>query len=178
MKPRALVLISASLTCCIYAASRLSHNPEPAIPTIGTEQCREQTADALLLLKQKAPGHYRNVLENIAVIECASMGSGMAAFEEPPVCKVGNATLNAGPVWYAGALAHDACHSMLYHDFERAYGREAPDEVWTGRDAEIFCLGLQKDALEKLGADESTIQHVNDMMEYAYWDIPYEERWW
>lgn len=145
----------------------------------GDAACISSTTDALKLLSDKAPTHYATVIKYIGIIACQSAGSGMFAYENPPRYVVGDATRNAGTIWYAGTIAHDAGHSKLYHDYLDAHpGGGVPDDVWTGQSAEATCLAAQADALKEIGADQSTIDYVNNIISSQYWNIPYDQRWW
>lgn len=134
---------------------------------------------ALKLLHDKAPGHYAVVVKYMGIIQCLASGSGMYAYEDPPRYVVGDATRNAGTIWYAGTIVHDAGHSKLYHDYLDANPDQAvPTDVWTGQNAEATCLAAQADALSQIGADQATIDYVNNIINTQYWNIPYSERWW
>lgn len=149
------------------------------IEIIGDNDFIEKTKEALDLLENKAPIYYAVVIRYIGVIEWAETGSRMLAWEDPPLCRVGEATVNAGTIWYAGTIVHDSIHSKLYYDYlvENPSG-PVPDEVWTGKGAEAQCLNVQYDALEKIGADQNTLDYIKNVINTEYWEIPYEERWW
>jgi len=134
----------------------------------GDQTCQEQTIEALNLLQTKAPVHYKTVTHYIGVIECIAQGSAMLAYEKPPRFQVGAATSGAGAIWYAGTIAHDSCHSKLYHE-----GKD-----WIGKEAEATCLDVQYDALSKIGASQDTLDYVKNLINTEYWNVPYEERWW
>ncbi len=79
------------------------------------------------------------------------MGSGM--YVMPKAFRVGGPTWKAGPVWYAGAIAHDSMHSKLFWDAWARGANEtgvAPD-VYTGPAAERKCLAFQFSILADLG---------------------------
>lgn len=156
--------------------------PAPFTTTIqikGDDTCKSTTLDALKLLSEKAPSHYSGVTKYISVIECAPKGSGMFAYENPPRFLVGDATRNAGTVWYAGSIVHDAGHSRLYNDYKAAHpGERVPDTIWTGEAAERACLDVQHDALSKIGATQSQLDYIKNAINTQYYDVPYENRWW
>ncbi len=149
------------------------------IEIIGNSDFIEKTNEALDLLGIHAPGHYARVIKYIGIIEWVDEGSGMFAWEDPPLFKVGEATVGAGTVWYAGTIVHDSIHSKQYHDYlaENPSG-PVPDEVWTGENAEAQCLDFQYDALEEIGADQETLEYIKNVLETEYWDIEYDKRWW
>jgi hypothetical protein len=145
----------------------------------GDAACQSDTLAALQLLSAKAPTHYATITQYIGIIECASQGSGIYAYDNPPLYLVGDATRNAGTVWYAGTIAHDAGHSKLYHDYLSAHpGQPVPDDVWTGKSAEITCLAAQYDALSKIGGTQSQLSYVQNVINTQYYNIPYAQRWW
>lgn len=159
--------------------------PEEVQPLISEEiaiegdaSCNEQTNAALELLKTKAVEHYNVAIENVGKIKCVEQGSGMRAYDTPPTYLAGKDTIDAGLVWYAGTIAHDACHSKLYQDYKKTRGEPVPDEVWTGDNAEKSCISAQVDALKKLGASEREIDYLGDVAESEYWNVEYSERWW
>ncbi len=104
----------------------------------------------------------------------------MAAYENPPRYLVGDLTRRGGTIWYAGTIVHDAGHSKLYHDYLTSHPGETsvPGDVWTGQAAEATCLAVQHDALAEIGAAQSTLDYVQNVINTNYWDIPYSERWW
>jgi hypothetical protein len=145
----------------------------------GDAACQATTLSALKLLHDQAPTHYATVTTYMGIIECLPQGSGMYAYENPPRYVVGDATRNAGTVWYAGTIAHDAGHSKLYHDYLSAHpGQAVPNDVWTGQSAEAACLDAQYDALSKIGATQSQLDYIKSVINTQYWNIPYAQRWW
>lgn len=103
----------------------------------------------------------------------------MYAWEKPPRYQVGKETRNAGTIWYAGTIAHDSCHSKLYIDYLVSNpSNSVPNEVWTGREAEEQCLDVQYDALAKIGADQNTLDYVQNVINTEYWNVDYNNRWW
>lgn len=166
------------LTGCIYVS--MAHPiSQQGMEIIGDSECAEKTIEALDLLQEKAPEYYELVENNIGMIQCAESGSGLRIYNNPILYVAGIDTINAGAIWYASTIAHDSCHAKLYNDYKEEHnGRYVPDEIWTGKKAEIHCMLLQKKALEELGAGPATMQHIENMLNYAYWDVPLNERWW
>lgn len=145
----------------------------------GDAKCQSDTLAALQLLSTKAPTHYATIIQYIGIIQCVSQGSGIYAYDNPPLYLVGDATRNAGTVWYAGTIAHDAGHSKLYHDYLSTHpGQAVPDSVWTGQSAEITCLAAQYDALTKIGGTQSQLDYIQNVINTRYYNIPYDQRWW
>lgn len=155
-----------------------AQTPLRSIVVQGDEYCRNSTGEALALLKSNAEPYFDMVLENVGMVQCVEQGSGMHADTNLPIYHAGVETIKAGAVWYASTIVHDACHSRLYNNYLELHEGGVPAEAWTGKKAELACLKEQYKALVKLGADEWTLNHVQNMMNYAYWDIPQEERNW
>lgn len=145
----------------------------------GNESCVTSTLKALKLLSDNAPTHYAVVTQNISIIECAPSGSGMYAYEDQPRYVVGDATRNAGLIWYAGTIAHDAGHSKLYHDYLSAHPNNAvPVDVWTGENAERACLDAQYNALAKLNSPQYYLDYVSNVINTQYYNVQAADRWW
>lgn len=150
-------------------------NPSLTILIVGDENCKSHTNEALKLLEEKAPIHALIVKKYIGIIECVDQGSGMVAQETPPRFKVGLPTLNSGSIWYAGAIVHDSCHSKLYYDAIAEHGNVYSDG-WTGKEAESKCISAQSDVLEKIGANQETLDYLKSVIDTNYWDI--SDIWW
>lgn len=73
---------------------------------------------------------------------------------------LGDRTAFASLTWCAGVLAHEACHSKLYWDCTRAWGRPAPIEVYGLGAGELSCGAFQMRVLQQVGAPRSEIEWV------------------
>ena len=181
-QPKPVLLPPAPASKPVPAPHPAAAAPAPFTTPIqirGDAACQSDTMAALQLLSAKAPTHYATVTQYIGIIQCASQGSGMYAYDNPPLYLVGDVTRNAGTVWYAGTIAHDAGHSKLYHDYLSAHpGQPVPDDVWTGQSAEITCLAAQYDALSKIGGTPSQLTYVQNVINTQYYNVPYDQRWW
>lgn len=140
--------------------------------------CRADTGAALDLLESKSPAQYAAVITYVGVVSCSSTGTGIYVWENPIRFQVGRTTRGAGPVWYASALAHDACHARQYVSHTHLHPKErVPHDVFTGRKAELECLAEQADALVRLEADSWTRDYVEGVSKTDWWEIPVSERW-
>ena len=149
------------------------------IEIIGGDDCASKTNHVLDLLRNKAKIHYDTIIKYVGIIECTESQSGMHVWEDPPRYQVGKATVDAGTIWYAGTIAHDACHSKQYHDYLlNNPSSSVPSDVYTGRNAEAQCLDVQYDALNKIGATQETLDYITKIINSEYWDVDYDERWW
>lgn len=148
------------------------------IKITGDDVCLEATNEALDLLKRKSRTDFDKVVSNLGVIECSSQGSGTFVWEYPVRFQAGTATYQADSIWYASALVHESCHAKQYGDYRASHKGVVPDEIYSGREAEVQCLGAQYEALEKMNSDKSTLSYLQSTAETNYWDIPVESRWW
>jgi hypothetical protein len=64
--------------------------------------------------------------------------------------------------WYASVIAHEAYHSLLYHqELERNGGwKELASNAHSGTEAEKRCFQFQASVLRKLGATKKQIDHI------------------
>jgi hypothetical protein len=120
----------------------------------------ERTEEALELLR--ATPHYADIRRYVAVIKQGPR-SGMHAHARRPTFVVGKRTWSHSPLWYAGAIAHDAHHSKLYQDGKAAAGGEPAADCWTGKEAERKCLAFQIDVLKALDADDRTVAYLEEL---------------
>ncbi|HXG53302.1 MAG TPA: hypothetical protein VNN77_18035 [candidate division Zixibacteria bacterium] len=117
------------------------------IEITGDEEFRRRTRAALALLGLR--GFLHEIEPYLAAIR-EGRRSGMRAWMERPTFVVGRPTWSHSLHWYAGAIAHDACHSRLYRE----------GEAWTGAEAERRCLAFQLQVLRALGAEPALIAWV------------------
>ena len=154
------------------------------IELYGTDDFIIRTREALRML-QAAP-HFDIVREHLAVIRQGKR-SGMKPWSAKPMFVVGAATWKHSPLWYAGAIAHDAYHAKLYQDAKKRGGADPDADAWTGADAELQCLGFQKQVLAYLGADGTTMAYLERCQKkptyqgankgWRSW-LDYARRWW
>jgi len=148
------------------------------IPIVGNVDCKIKTIKALELLRNKAKNHFEIVTDHISIIECVDRGSGIRVQDSS--VKIGKITMDAGTIWYAGVLVHESCHSLLYSDYlkNNPQSNYVPSDIYSGRDAEAFCLGLQYYALSLIDHGRYTSDYFVNILKSEYWEIPYEDRWW
>jgi hypothetical protein len=149
----------------------------------GSTRFRARTREALGLLSETAA--FAVVRAHVKVIRQGKR-SGMRAWANKPTFVVGRATWQHSPLWYAGAIAHDAYHSKLYNLASNG-GAEPAAETWTGTDAEKKCLAFQYAVLETLKSDENTLRYVAQCAENPTYGgrqrglgswVDYLRRWW
>jgi len=117
------------------------------------------------------------VTKYIGIIEFRDNWSAMYPFENPPRFRVGKVTRDAGTIWYAGAIAHDSCHSRQYHDYESIHhGTPVPIEIYTGESSEYECIRYQYGVLEKMGASKKMLDYVANSSSLRHWES--KNVWW
>jgi hypothetical protein len=155
------------------------------IEICGGQEFLIRTQDALALLGPVA--QFTVIRANLKIIRQGTR-SGMKAWAVKPTFVVGKATWRHSPLWYAGAIAHDAYHAKLYFDAKGDHDGTEPDiDSWTGAEAEKKCLAFQQQVLFALNADEAIIRYIeNCALNPTYqgrnkgwrsW-LDYLRRWW
>ncbi len=134
-------LLPCALIGCELNVEEESITPKYNITIKGNNQFIKKTQDSLNFLEKNHPITYRIVEENIGVIkETSSRKSYMKVHTKPPVCELSSRISSTKE--RASTIAHEACHSKLYHD----YLREHPDKdnvpyyVYGGTWGEMKCL--------------------------------------
>jgi hypothetical protein len=151
----------------------------------GGPEFQIRTQEALALLRPMA--QFTVICNHLKMIR-QGQRSGMKAWAEKPTFVVGKATWRHSPLWYAGAIAHDAYHAKLYFDAKGNHGGTEPEaDAWTGAKAERECLAFQQQVLLALNADETIIRYIeNCALNPTYqgrnkgwrsW-LDYLKRWW
>jgi hypothetical protein len=118
------------------------------------------TREALEVLENNI--HFPEVQRHVSIIK-QGRRSGMHANARRPTFVVGKRTWSHSPLWYAGAIAHDAYHSKLYHDAKAAAGRTPAADCWTGKEAERKCLAFQIETVKALGAEPRTVAYLEEL---------------
>jgi hypothetical protein len=176
-QPTATFVPTATPVPCSREAAAVATLVPNEIEVVGSDDFKTWTERALRLLEERAPDAYREVSIAIRTIESVSAGSGMYVIEKR--FAVGEQTAHAPDydeerqlLWYASAIVHDAYHSALC----------ASGEPYTGMEAEIQCLMVQKAALELLTDDAFFASYIQGLIDGAddpvnqYWNNP--DRHW
>jgi hypothetical protein len=169
----------------MFSLPRSAGDEIQGIEVRGSFEFRARTEEALALLSATAA--LALVRAHVKLIRQGAR-SGMRAWANKPTFVVGRATWQHSPLWYAGAIAHDAYHAKLYAEALAAGGgAEPPATSWTGVDPENQCLAFQYTVLKLLHGDENTLRYVEQWAENptyagrAYglggW-LDYLSRWW
>lgn len=141
----------------------------------GDDTCRQQAQSAMDLLYYEAKSYYEFFTSYIGIIDCTPDQSGVYVTENPARFEAGWPTRSAGQHWFASVLVHEACHVWQY---QRYGAMPVPVEEYYGRDAETECTQVQKEAAVTFGADQDLIDYMDEVLEFAWWDVDYEERYW
>jgi hypothetical protein len=138
------------------------------------------------MLLKKTPG--LPLVQGYVKVIYQGKRSGMKAWAKKPTFVAGRVTWQHSPLWYAGAIAHDAYHAKLYNRARIANrGREPAANEWTGVDAEKACLAFQYEILRALNSDASTLSYVARCAKSPSYQgrnrglgswLDYLRRWW
>ena len=155
------------------------------IAVCGGDEFRARTRESIFLLKKTAA--FAIIRSHLKTIR-QGRRSGVKAWARRPAFVAGRATWQHSPLWYAGAIAHDAYHVKLYHAAKRTTaGAEPEANTWTGVAAERKCLKFQYQVLQALNGDDSILDHIARCFENPDYQgrirglgswLDYLERWW
>ncbi|MCK5355401.1 MAG: hypothetical protein KAJ63_09810 [Methyloprofundus sp.] len=132
------------------------------IKIIGSHEFITQTEAALELLKNLAPLAFEKTQKYIGIIEQGQY-SHMWANEISPRYEVDDMTSFYSIKWHAGAIAHEATHSELYHEYQAKHGLPVPANIWSSVDAEKFCIQYQIDVMKKMNAPQFDIDYLSEL---------------
>ncbi len=155
------------------------------VEVYGDSEFRRRTGEALLLLQPLE--QFELIQTHLAAIRQGKR-SGVTAWASRPVFTVGAATWYYSPLWYGGAIAHDAYHVKLYRDAKnRCQGTDPEAEAWSGKAAERACLSFQRQVLLALKADHRILDHIEKHLQNPTYQgrnkgtggwLDYRKRWW
>lgn len=152
----------------IFSTNKETENPEKSeffhdILIQGSKDFVARTKKVLSLLFEQSES-FSTVSPYLGRIR-QSARSGMRAYDLIPTFDVSDSTSGHSLIWYAGAIAHDAYHSLLYHRNKEIEGKEPEYDKWTGDMAEKMCLKFQLQVLNELSADDSFIDYIKGMLD-------------
>lgn len=142
--------------------------------------CQGEVQNALNLLKSDSADNYYYALKYIGSINCEEQGSGIYVWQDPPTVTLGKSTVGVGTVWLAGVLVHEAKHAELYREYlaQNPGASSVPENIYGGEASEQKSLDKQYRALTEIGADQSTLDYVKQVINDKYWEVDYKDRWW
>lgn len=145
----------------------------------GDDICQRNSREALRTLFTRDREGFDFVVERLGKIECAVSGSAVYPWENPSLFRVGVATFNANPVWYASVLVHESCHiEQFRRSFEKNSAADVSAEEYFGEKAEQECLDVQAETLRKLQANQAEVDYLSRLSQSGYWLTKPGERWW
>jgi len=147
------------------------------IEITGSPEFILKTKEAIKLLEQ-AP-EFELVRPYLGAIKTAKC-SGMDIYQNVLTYEVGDVTFQSPLPWYASTIAHDACHSFVYHqEKEKLGGKEPAVESWLGQEAERSCLVFQWEVLQRLTQEECMLGYLQELVTNpTYQDTEYKDRSW
>lgn len=126
------------------------------VAIVGSETFIARTREALDLIKISSVESYSQLTSQVLTIEEYER-SGADVWNRR--IQVGAPTSSYSLTWYASTLMHDCRHVAQYQDYLRAFpNRPVPPEVFTGRDAELSCMGVQIELLQRMNAPEKELE--------------------
>jgi len=174
----AVSLALASLVLISVLCNALRPTRFDNVQINGTAAFKEQIANSLTMLRSRSPDSYGVITNYIGRISQAKH-SGMVAYQDPPTLELNDRTVFYSLTWCASSIAHDSIHSKLYNDYRKLHpeGAYAPDDVWTGEQAEQKCREQQMRVLQQLRAPFNEIKWLSQTNN-RYWEIDYTKRDW
>jgi len=130
------------------------------IRIVGSDAFLERTENALHLLWTTR--QWKTILDNIRVIKEGDR-TGMWLKKQPTFI-VSPKTWDTSALWYAGVIAHECYHHILYQRVRaESWIYWTKFDAWLGLEAEKSCLQFQMEILQELNAPESLLQYVQGL---------------
>ena len=139
------------------------------IDIIGSDKFINQVSQSLKLIEAKDSNTLGIIKKYVGIIKEAEH-SGMWAYKKPPVYDLADKTAFSSVTWCASTIAHDSYHSKLYHEYQAKYGKNVPDDIWTGIEAEKKCIGFQLYVAVKIGAPKYETDYLKSL-DGTHYDI-------
>ena len=165
---------------CAYSAPA-KHTGPYTITVSGDAICMMTVNSALDQLKYRASTDFEYVREYVGEIDCSARDTCymtgfkpgeqpfytvcIAPREEPPTIFVDQPFWNADPLWLAGVLVHEACHSEGYQEYIQNTEITYDLTEFTGWKFERRCCDRMRTTWNQLGAPALN----NDL--YRYCDL-------
>ena len=134
----------------------------------GNSACKKSAEDAVNILKYRASPDYEFFRQYVGAINCeysnmcysTGFTTGetpfytvcIASLEDPPTVYIDQPYWNADPVWLAGVLVHEACHSEGYQEYILNGEGEYDLTELTGWKFERKCCDRMRSTWNQLGA--------------------------
>ncbi len=117
----------------------------PGIVIEGSEDFITAIQEALDLLRERAPAWHAYVDQGLDKIKAVTEAYGTGVWVHYRTFNISPKHVDAGPVWLAGIIVHEACH---VRQFEAG-------QIYYGLEAERACLEIQLDLLTIINPDDS-----------------------
>lgn len=125
------------------------------VAIVGSEAFIARTRDALELIKDASLESYSHLTTQVLTIQEFDR-SGADVWNRR--IQVAAPTSGYSLTWYASTLMHDCRHIAQYQDYLRAFPNQpVPPDVYTGHDAELSCMSVQIDLLQRMNAPEKEL---------------------
>jgi hypothetical protein len=149
------------------AGQALAQVIAPAIPVASTNTRYIKAVHAALeLLRSRAPQDFEFARRHVALVREVERSTevGMSVRGNPPAANLRRQeVMGISTSWLAGVLVHEACHRFQYvRGMERHASEFPPRYEYSGRIAELECLKLQAEALERVKAPEREVKYVRE----------------
>lgn len=166
--PLILLIIALIVGLGLYIKKAISPKPS-RIETLlieGDENCVGKTNEALTLLEDKSPKNYSNVANYVNLIGCEKTTySGKFPYKDYYGVSFNKESIESGPLWYAGVIAHETCHAKQFQDYEANKSNYSQEELEEekAKNAEAECYEVQYNALKEMGADKRTLDYTKTL---------------
>ena len=144
------------------------------IIVIGNNEFINKTKEALALIK-KSPSHYKLMIENIVAIEQIEGQTVMQMLTKKVL--VNNSHAFSDKFYYGSTIVHEANHSKQMQEYCRIHSISYPSNagfvplnVYSGEQAEMECVKVQRDFLVKIGASQSHLDWIDSVIETRWWE--------
>lgn len=165
----AVAVLVAILYAVVWFWPNSSQIAVEGIEIYGSMNFVRRVADALELLRDNSPKSFAVIQQYMGRIQENSR-SGMRAYADPPTFDFSMTSAGYSLTWCAGAIAHDAYHSKLYHDYRRVHGEPVPDDAWWGQAREMECNQFQLHVLYEIGAPDAETKYLSTL-DGSHFDI-------
>lgn len=152
---------------CTYTPVLPSGGPY-AVKITGDSACTRTAENALNNLKYRASPDYEYFRKYVGAVNCSysnmcymsTLARGgtpfytvcIASLENPPTVYIDGNYWNADPVWLAGVLVHEACHSEGYQEFILKEGADYDPSAFSEFQFERRCCDRMRRTWNQLGA--------------------------
>jgi hypothetical protein len=154
----ATILFLSAVASVVFVVRALAQPHRALVDGVlirGSPEFISRTREALTLLKTHCVDGYSQLTRHVLTIE-EHEKSGANVWAQ--TIQVGKPTSDYSLTWYASSLVHDCRHISQYQDYLAAYpDQTVPNAIYTSQDAELACMRLQIDALQKMNAPQHEI---------------------